>query len=149
MHTIEHVLSLRLVIVWAAAMVVCGLSLTALLYLVLHQPGQRAAPRQPRASLCLADYAGYGACVRQAGHIGQHTDALGYRFPPAGGLTDSHGRIWLPRTPPPPPRPPAAFSAPRIRREVVPLCERIGAYYVRADTPVARILSQSGWRSWD
>lgn len=31
-------------------------------------------------NLCLASYAGYGACVRSAGHEGTHRDAFGYEF---------------------------------------------------------------------
>lgn len=33
-------------------------------------------------NLCLASYAGYGACVRSAGHGGTHRDAFGYEFIP-------------------------------------------------------------------
>lgn len=32
------------------------------------------------ADYCLADFAGYGACILRPGHDGQHSDAHGYRF---------------------------------------------------------------------
>jgi hypothetical protein len=149
MHTIIHYLSSHLLIVWPVAIIAGGLALTCLLLVVLRQPGTRAAPRSPRRESAGQWRDGLWQCPRcqclfvRAGFTHEPCGT------PASGLTDSRERIWLPSTLPPLPRPPQAASAPRIRPQVVPLCERIGAYYVRADTPVARVLSQSGWRSWD
>jgi hypothetical protein len=45
------------------------------------------------SQLCLADYAGYGACIREKGHKGSHKDANNHQWratrTPAQVVTDS------------------------------------------------------------
>jgi hypothetical protein len=149
MHTIIHYLSSHLLIVWPVAIIAGGLALTCLLLVALRNPGTRAAPRQRRqqsaaALRVLPPYWHITPAEQTAVDL-----AAARRQQAASGLTDSRERLWLPSTLPPLPRPPRAASAPRIRPQVVPLCERITRFYVCADTPVARVLSQAGWRSWD
>lgn len=42
--------------------------------------GYAVSDRVAVRDVCLASYAGYGACVRSAGHEGTHRDAFGYEF---------------------------------------------------------------------
>jgi hypothetical protein len=149
MHMLSHGTWFHLFIVWALAAVACGSALTFILILTLRNPGTRAAPRGPRDKIAGGiDPEGAGCTHAGAAPCRYHRRHID--TPPAAwALTAAGERLALPSTLPPLPRPPQAAWPPRIRPQVVPFHERMTAYYVRADTPVARVLSQAGWRSWD